>query len=56
MGKPTGFLEYERKAQSLLLRTESRISMNSTLRLAVMSRESRLQDVWTVAFHSARQV
>jgi hypothetical protein len=46
----------ERQAQSLLLRTESRISMNSTLRLAVKSRESRPPDVWTVAFHSARQV
>ena len=56
MGKPTGFLDYERrsaKAEAPLDRIKH--LMNFILRCLKKSRRSRAQDVWTAAFRSARR-
>ena len=54
MGKPTGFLDYER-VEATAVSPKERI-MNFIHLCQKMSRESRVHAAWTVACHSASLV
>ena len=58
MGKPTGFLDYERVEATAVSPKEriKRILMNFIHLCQKMSRESRVHAAWTVACHSASLV
>lgn len=57
MGKPTGFLDYER-VEATAVSPKERIKnlMNFIHLCQKMSRESRVHAAWTVACHSASLV
>ena len=58
MGKPTGFMEYDREnsEQRLHQRSESRILTSSIPLFQKKNREYRQHVVWTAACRSARLV
>lgn len=57
MGKPTGFLDYER-VEATAVSPKERIKnlMNFIHLCQKMSRESRVHAAWIVAYHSASLV
>ena len=55
MGKPTGFLEYERVEAKAVSPKESKILMNFIPLYQRQNRENRAHAAWTAAFRSASQ-
>ena len=53
MGKPTGFLEYEREDAPAYSPKER---MNFTNHYHLKNKDARLQDVWIAEFHFVSQV
>lgn len=57
MGKPTGFLEYERvEAKAVSPKERIKNLMNFIHHFQKLSRDARVPAVWIVACHSASQV
>ena len=56
MGKPTGFLEYERKeAKAVSPKERIKNLMSFIHHFQRQSRDVRVQDAWTAVFRSASQ-
>ena len=56
MGKPTGFLDYEREdARAESRKNESNILTNFIFLFQEKNSRNRVQDVWTAEYHSVSQ-